>query len=91
MNHEVRFMIRSPERGAVRGGNCLFLGSMMTFFFQNGNPVLPFAKKTAGWWGVGGRGMVVIVCLLREQKRRVQETELHHFNLKRRSAVDLTW
>lgn len=24
MNHEVRFMIRSPERGAVRGANCHF-------------------------------------------------------------------
>lgn len=32
MNHKVGFMIRSPERGAVKGRNCLFLGSMMTFF-----------------------------------------------------------
>ena len=31
--------------------------------------------------------MVVIVGLLRKQKRRVQETELHGLNLKRGSAV----
>lgn len=46
MNNKAGFMIRSPERGVVRGGSCLFLGIMMTFL-QNVNPVLPVAKN---WW-----------------------------------------
>lgn len=56
MNHKAGFVISSPERRAVRGGNCLFLGSMMTFF-QNVNLVFSFAEN---WWqGEGG----VFYCL----------------------------
>lgn len=55
MNHEVRFMIRSPERGAVREGNCLFLGSMMTFFPKMGIQYSPLLKNggVVGGWGEG--------------------------------------
>lgn len=43
MNDKATFTIRSPEWRAVRRrGDCLFLGS--TISFQNVNTVFPFAK-----------------------------------------------
>lgn len=46
MNDKATFTIRSPEWRAVsRRGDCLFLGSMISF--QNVNAVFPFAKH---WW-----------------------------------------
>lgn len=53
------------------------------FFFKMGIQYSPLLK-IGGVWEV----VVVTVYLLRKQKRRDHEAELHHLTLKRSSAID---
>lgn len=65
MNHEVRFMIRLP--GREPWGKLSFLRKHEdSFFFQNGNPVLSFAKN---WWGLGGGGCYCLSFKKTKEKR----------------------